>query len=248
MRPDLFQKFLPFILPSNIHTSAWEYQRFLKLGAVTYLCADQTRMRNWNPLWSISLFTTRPGKKHLWGFQGGILHITANNSVVAVTHLLVRELNSLYVCTLLSWSLAWWERNTLFARDALKITSLEAQPSFWKTSSMSKTACEHLWEMLQLSQPRQQSAARRQTSLRGWMGPCWHTEHVQSCGAAWVPPASLCWSSGMCCAHRQPRRGHCTGRCVWGWLFTSCFQRLPASWFNCSMQSIKNQAVAVLVY
>lgn len=120
--------------------------------------------------------------------------------MIAAANLLVRELNLLYGCRLLSRQGYYHQPdgNSIFC---LLWTLLKWHPwklSFYRIPSASEFACKHLWEMLQLAQPQQQSAACRQTSLRAWMGLCWHTEHVQSCGAVRVQLSSMC---RMCCAH-----------------------------------------------
>lgn len=163
--------------------------------------------------------------------------------MIAAANLLVRELNLLYGCRLLSRQGYYHQPdgNSIFC---LLWTLLKWHPwklSFYRIPSASEFACKHLWEMLQLAQSQQQSAACRQTSLRAWMGLCWHTEHVQSCGAVRVQLSSLCRH-----VLRPPGPASVVlcSLCP-GCLSASPFQRLPICWLTCGVQSVSKEAIAI---
>lgn len=158
---------------------------------MTYLCADQTLMRYWNPLWSISLFTTRPHKWHLQGFQGRIPYITVNNATIAVASLPVRELNLLYRWRLLLKQGHYHYPNgngifcllcTLFKWDPWKLNWASE-----KRLSFSEWNC--LWAALRDAaaiQPQQQSSARRKQASEGEWDWAVRQSMCRAASAGWM--------------------------------------------------------------
>lgn len=185
-------------------------------------------MRNWNPLWSISLFTTRQGKSHLQGFQGKKFpYITVNNAMIAVANLLVRELNLLYGCRLLSQGKDIIT-SLMGTVQPFVTASLEALLSSYKMSwlqpvQLPPSGCERavaprLSGRALSSEGEWGSAGGRSMCGAARAGPCRRPGRT-------VPAALLGGWRAPC------RQAACTAAlsaCAWGCLVERCFQRFTS--------------------